>query len=70
MGCVLGYFAAIYLCHEMAMCLFVCLCALVSNWPTCPVVMCCNVVNVESFIPLQGQRGHEELARQTQTERE
>lgn len=70
MGYFLGYFAAICLSHDMAMCPFVCLCALVSNRPTCPVVMCCNVVNVESFIPLQGQRGHEELARQTQTERD
>lgn len=42
----------------------------VSEWPTCPAVMRCNVPNVESFIPLQGRRGHKELARQTQTERE
>lgn len=49
----------------------VCMCACASKWPVCPVVMCCNVPERwESFIPLQGQRGHDEGERQTQTERE
>ena len=67
---LLSYFVVIWLCRGMH-CVCVCVSDIVSKWPTCPVVMCCNVPEQwESFIPLQGQQGHEEWERQTQTEGE